>query len=70
MFVLQNGKCLGCLKPFANSKDTHTDHCHTTGKVRGLLCRACNMIIGIAGDNANVLRQLGAYLENASSWRA
>ena len=39
------------------------DHCHETGRVRGILCSACNTAVGILGDNAESLRNVVAYLE-------
>jgi hypothetical protein len=41
----------------------HTDHCHTTGKVRGILCQRCNLILGHARDRIAVLKAAIAYLE-------
>lgn len=38
------------------------DHCHGTGKVRGLLCHSCNVMIGSARDNVEVLQKAIAYL--------
>jgi hypothetical protein len=38
------------------------DHCHTTGKVRGLLCHACNRALGNFGDNIANLEQAIIYL--------
>lgn len=39
------------------------DHCHETGVTRGLLCKPCNFILGIAGDDPERLRALANYLE-------
>lgn len=39
------------------------DHCHTTGKVRGLLCNACNLLLQNNRD-AETYRNAAAYLEN------
>ena len=48
------------------SKDTICiDHCHETGKVRGLLCRKCNTGIGMLGDTLVQLRLAVKYLENS-----
>lgn len=39
------------------------DHCHTTGKVRGLLCHNCNILLGHAADNPDILQKALSYLE-------
>lgn len=39
------------------------DHCHETGKIRGILCYPCNMGIGHLGDTLNNLRNAIRYLE-------
>lgn len=39
------------------------DHCHASGRARGVLCNACNTMIGRAKDNVAVLRSAAAYLE-------
>lgn len=38
------------------------DHCHKTGKVRGVLCRACNLALGYVDDDPARLRALIDYL--------
>lgn len=38
------------------------DHCHKTGKVRGLLCSAHNTMIARAGDSIEILESAIAYL--------
>jgi hypothetical protein len=40
----------------------HIDHCHTTNKVRGLLCMNCNNLLGKANDNTNILHKAINYL--------
>jgi hypothetical protein len=39
------------------------DHCHQTGKVRGVLCARCNSALGMVGDNISVLEGLIDYLK-------
>lgn len=61
----QDGKCRACrtsLVDLAGHNDIHTDHNHTTGMVRGVLCRACNVILGLAEDKPDQLQALVAYL--------
>ena len=48
-------------------KVANVDHCHTTGKIRGLLCRKCNTAIGLLNDNATVLRLAAEYLDEHAS---
>jgi len=63
---LQGGRCASCLVRLEfYDKDTHLDHCHSTGQVRGLLCCCCKQAAGFAGDSPDTLRRLAAYLEHA-----
>ncbi len=39
------------------------DHCHTSGKVRESLCNQCNVLLGTASDDPDILREAIAYLE-------
>ena len=57
----QGYRCAGC----RSKKDGHwhTDHCHRTGRVRGILCRPCNTALGFAKDRPATLRRLADYLE-------
>ena len=47
------------------SEDTllSVDHCHTTGKIRGLLCKKCNLAIGHFDDQIDRLKSAIEYLE-------
>lgn len=59
MFVRQDGKCACCGERSA----VDVDYCHDTGRVRGLLCRSCNVGLGQLGDTVEGLRRAIAYLE-------
>lgn len=41
------------------------DHCHSTGKIRGLLCSSCNRGLGLLGDNWAIIANLRRYLNNS-----
>lgn len=43
------------------------DHCHVTGKVRGLLCSRCNRALGLIGDNAESAQRMSEYLKKHST---
>ena len=61
MYVSQNGCCALCGKSVAYDK-VHTDHDHVTDKVRGLLCRGCNIGLGHLGDTYEDIMQAARYL--------
>lgn len=68
MLVKQEYKCKICnyLLDFSfKNKKVHIDHCHTTGKVRGILCGPCNAGLGMLKENINILKNAITYLENA-----
>lgn len=59
-----NGKCDICgREPDGRWKQLNIDHCHKTGKFRGLLCFRCNRAIGYFDDNPKTLKAAIAYLK-------
>ena len=62
---LAQGSCCGCCKGLDAGGAFgawNTDHCHTTGIVRGILCHKCNTAIGKLGDTADGVRRALKYL--------
>ena len=64
MLKKQHNKCAICGGDFGN-REPHVDHCHSNGFVRGILCSACNVALGNARDDINILWSMIEYL-NAS----
>lgn len=55
-----NGECVVC---GVHQDRMHIDHCHKSGKIRGILCSGCNVALGQVQDNPATLRSLANYLE-------
>lgn len=69
MLRQQGGVCAICHNPEQRCSGPGTsdhlcvDHDHTTGVVRGLLCRNCNSAIGLVGDDVERLLSCIVYLK-------
>jgi hypothetical protein len=64
MLDAQQNCCAICGKDAEEfTKAFAVDHCHTTGKVRGLLCWHCNTSIGKFGDDVDMLERAIEYLK-------
>lgn len=67
MEMIQNGVCAICGKEetyknqYGNAR-LSVDHCHSSGKVRGLLCRCCNTGLGGFKDDVESLSNAIIYL--------
>lgn len=59
----QGGRCWICRKLPRARFALSVDHCHTTGRVRGLLCGPCNRALGIFDDDVGRLQTAIDYLE-------
>ena len=62
MLLEQDNKCKTCNISFTDSVKPNVDHCHSTGRVRGLLCSSCNKALGFVKDNTETLNNLIKYL--------
>jgi len=66
MLKSQNHSCAICSFSFeykSQSKGPHIDHDHQTGKVRMILCRFCNNLLGYANDDVLILESAITYLD-------
>jgi len=63
IFNSQEGRCKICTRhQMEFKKRLHVDHCHKTGKVRGLLCTKCNFGLGYLNDDVTLLTNAIEYL--------
>jgi hypothetical protein len=62
LLAQQNYSCAIC-QGKAKRGSFDLDHCHTTGKVRGLLCNKCNKGLGFFNDNIELFVRAIKYLE-------
>jgi hypothetical protein len=58
----QGGICPICADPLPGVDRTHIDHCHTTNRVRGLLCGPCNQGIGLLRESEVIMRRAIDYV--------
>ena len=68
LLAIQNEVCAICLNPETyvyNDRQYRlaVDHCHTTGKVRGLLCKDCNQILGRFNEDTDRFQRAIKYIE-------
>ena len=64
MFNQQNGNCKICgVNSSQVDRRFAVDHCHKTGKNRGLLCGTCNRALGLFKDDSKLLLKASKYLE-------
>ena len=74
MLAEQNGLCAICARPekhtdpyTGRTKRLAIDHCHGSGKVRGLLCGSCNTALGLFEDDPGLLDRAKEYLAKHSA---
>jgi hypothetical protein len=68
IWLEQGGRCPICESDLVKDhKKTvrgraRIDHCHATGKVRGILCNECNLAIGFFKEDTTAINRAAAYL--------
>lgn len=75
MYHAQGGVCAICGRVESKVLRGHpamlsVDHCHQTGKVRALLCHACNVGLGLFRDSPEVLSKALEYIQHHSASRS
>jgi hypothetical protein len=67
LLASQGGRCAICGRGEAGGRGGrfHVDHDHSSGAIRGLLCHACNLGIGLLGDDPAVMTAAIHYLTRA-----
>lgn len=58
--LLRDSECFAC----GSTENLCIDHSHTTGNIRGLLCKPCNTTLGLVQDNPEILESLIRYLKH------
>lgn len=70
MLVEQGGRCALCGSDFPGGRGRFVvDHCHDTGKIRGLLCNLCNVGLGALRDSPQLLQKAIHYLGRNHGFR-
>jgi hypothetical protein len=69
MFDDQDGRCASCGRTepsiFIKTRTRFDiDHNHKTGEIRALLCQPCNLMVGLSGEDPDILQRVAKYLEN------
>ena len=67
LLFAQNNRCAICKEPLdlQTPYAVHIDHDHKRGKVRGILCRKCNLAIGQLRDNPEYAYNAFIYLKES-----
>jgi hypothetical protein len=61
--ILAASGCVICGVMEGGKKGFHVDHCHTTNKIRGVLCHGCNVGLGMFKDDPERLKKAAEYLK-------
>jgi len=60
LYEEQQGLCASCGDPMWGKP--HLDHDHATGNLREMLCRGCNVALGMLQDKPEKILRLHSYL--------
>ena len=63
LLKLQRNVCAICGKKEKQKRPLGVDHNHKTKRVRGLLCHKCNVLLGLCGEDTDILVSAISYLK-------
>ncbi len=66
LYQLHQGMCAIC-KRLPIGRDLHLDHDHQSGKIRGLLCRNCNIALGLLKEDEDIIWNMLEYIKKFSA---
>ncbi|MFB9661562.1 endonuclease VII domain-containing protein [Glycomyces mayteni] len=69
LYEAQGGRCFICQRATGASRRLAVDHDHKTGLARGLLCKPCNRMLGLARDLAEFFERAIEYLRDPPAQR-
>jgi recombination endonuclease VII len=64
LYEAQGGVCYICRRSKGTTKRLAVDHDHRTGRVRGLICKPCNWLLGHSRDDPEMFTRAREYLLN------
>lgn len=61
----QNGRCGICRRRMYSKRHKRlaVDHCHASGRIRGLLCHNCNTALGLLRDDPEVIMRAAEWIK-------
>ena len=62
MIKKQSSRCKICDSEDWGFRGPHIDHNHKTGKVRGILCQRCNLVLGIICEDQQIAIKMAQYI--------
>lgn len=69
MLKSQNGVCDICKLPELSGILLCVDHDHKTGRIRGLLCKKCNSVLGLISEKLDTLQNIHSYLNKHREYK-
>lgn len=64
ILLKQQKECCAICSKTLSVKETHIDHCHSTGAIRGLLCGRCNQAIGLLDEDIEKIHAAAEYIKD------